>query len=80
MDMKIILAISIGLSFGFVLQKVGAANPQRIINMLRLKDLHLMKVIFLGLGISSLILFVLIALEFLDVGHLSGSFSSDVGQ
>ena len=44
--MNIILAIVLGLLFGFILQKIGAANPQITINMLRLKDFHLMKAIF----------------------------------
>lgn len=55
--MEIMLAIFIGLLFGFVLQKSGAANPQRIIDMLRLKDFHLMKALTLGIGLSSLLLF-----------------------
>ncbi|HIO97224.1 MAG TPA: hypothetical protein EYG71_04785 [Leucothrix sp.] len=71
MDTKIILAIMIGLLFGFILQKTGAANPQKIINMLRLKDFYLMKVIFLGLGLSSAILFSLMALNIIDITHLS---------
>ena len=70
-EIKILLAIVIGLLFGFILQKSGAANPQRIINMLRLKDFHLMKVIFLGLGLSSLVLFLLMSLGVIDTGHLS---------
>jgi len=69
--MEIILAILIGLFFGFVLQKSGAANPQRIVGMLRLKDFHLMKTIFLGIGLSSLVLFSLMALGWMDTGHLS---------
>ena len=44
--MEIVKAIFIGLLFGFILQKSGAANPQRIIDMLRLKDFHLMKAKF----------------------------------
>lgn len=71
MDTKIILAIVIGLLFGFILQKTGAANPQKIINMLRLKDFYLMKVIFLSLGVSSAILFSLMALNIIDITHLS---------
>lgn len=69
--MEIIMAILIGLIFGFVLQKAGAANPQRIIDMLRLKDLHLMKTILLGIGLSSLLLFTLMALGIVENSNLS---------
>ena len=72
--MTLFLAILIGLFFGFVLQKSGAANPQRIVQMLRLKDFHLMKAILLGIRVSSLllfVLFVLLALGVIDPGHLS---------
>lgn len=69
--MEIVLAILIGLLFGFVLQKSGAANPQRIIDMLRLKDFHLMKAIFLGIGLSSLLLFAMMTLGMVDNSNLS---------
>lgn len=68
--MSIILAIILGLSFGFVLQKAGAANPQRIIDMLRLQDFHLMKTIALAIGVSSFALFVLLAISVIDEANL----------
>ncbi len=64
--MNIFLAIIIGLLFGFVLQKSGAANPQRIIDMLRLKNFHLMKTILLGIGLSSLLLFLFSSVGIID--------------
>lgn len=69
--MNIFLAIILGLLFGFVLQKAGASNPQKIINMLRLKDLHLMKTIFLGIGISNLTLFLSLSVGIIDNSHLN---------
>lgn len=69
--MNIVLAIILGFLFGFVLQKIGAANPQRIIDMLRLKDFHLMKAILLGIGVSSLALFCLLSIGVIDAAHIS---------
>ncbi|MCA1787465.1 MAG: YeeE/YedE family protein, partial [Desulfobacteraceae bacterium] len=69
--MTIVLAVILGILFGFALQRVGATNPQNIINMLRLTDLHLMKAIFFAIGISSTLLFLLMAIGIIDPGHLS---------
>lgn len=69
--MEIFLAIFLGLLFGFILQKSGAANPNKIIGMLRLTDLHLMKTILLGIGLSSFGLFALLGTGVVDVGHIS---------
>jgi len=69
--MHLFYAIFLGLLFGFILQKVGAANPKRIIDMLRLKDFHLMKAILFGIGLSSLLLFVLMWVGVISSDHLS---------
>ena len=69
--MTIFLAIVLGLFFGFALQRVGATNPENIINMLRLTDLHLMKAILFAIGVSSIFLFTLMSVGIIDSGHLS---------
>lgn len=50
----ILLAIPLGMFFGFSLYYVGATNPAKIIDMLRLKDLSLAKIILGAIGFGSL--------------------------
>ncbi len=69
--MDIILAIILGLLFGFALHRVGATNPHVIINMLRLTDLHLVKVILFAIAVSSALLFTGMATGLIDPAHLS---------
>ncbi len=69
--MTLILAIIIGLGFGFALNRVGATNPENIINMLRLTDLRLMKTILFAIGFSSILLFLGMNIGLIDMGHLS---------
>lgn len=69
--MEIFLAILLGTFFGFVLHRVGASNPEKIINMLRLRDLHLMKTILFAIGIASSVLFIGLAVGFINPGHIS---------
>lgn len=68
--MTIFLAIVIGAAFGFTLDRIGATNPNYIINMLRLKDMHLMKTILLGIAISSILLFVGLLTGIVDPGYM----------
>ncbi|MGB2692564.1 MAG: DUF6691 family protein [Thermodesulfobacteriota bacterium] len=69
--MQIILAIIIGTLFGFVIHRVGASNPQRIIDMLRLKDFHLMKAILFGIAVASALLFIGMTFGIIESSHLS---------
>jgi hypothetical protein len=69
--MELFLAIALGLLFGFALNRVGATNPENIINMLRLNDLRLMKAILFAIGLSAVALFGGLALGLIDPSHVS---------
>jgi len=68
--MKLLLAIVLGGAFGFVLHRIGATNPTRLIDMLRLSDLKLEKVILFSIGLTMVTLFALNTL-FPGVVHFS---------
>ena len=67
---QLILAIVLGTLFGFIMHRSGIANPERIINMLRLKDFHLMKVIFFAVGFSSFVVLLLVLSGVIEQSHV----------
>jgi uncharacterized membrane protein YedE/YeeE len=46
----LVLGLLIGAAFGAILTLSGLSNPRLIVDMLRLKDLHLLKVLLVALG------------------------------
>lgn len=69
--MTIFLALIIGGAFGFVLDRIGATNPNLIGKMLNLTNLNLMKTIILAIGVGSVLMFSGQMLGLVDVGHMS---------
>ncbi|MDO8735724.1 MAG: YeeE/YedE thiosulfate transporter family protein [Thermoleophilia bacterium] len=54
----IIFGLLTGIAFGAILQRVGASSYALIVNMLRLKDLTIMKFFFLAVAVGSLGIYV----------------------
>lgn len=67
----LVIAVLIGLGFGFALDRVGATNANVLLRMLSLKDLHLAKTILLGIGLASTLMFAGQTVGLVDVGHMS---------
>ena len=71
MDLEIIYAIALGTLFGFALYKVGAADPDKLMGMLKLHDLHLAKTILSAIGIATIILYSGVLLDLIPMAHFS---------
>ena len=69
--MSIFLALVIGAAFGFVLDRIGATNPNLIGKMLNLTNLNLMKTIIMAIGVGSVLMFAGQMVGLVDVGHMS---------
>lgn len=69
--MELLLGVLLGGFFGFALYYVGASNPEKLKNMLSLKDLTLMKTILFAIGFSSLLLALSSFIGIFDPTHLS---------
>lgn len=57
-----------GIAFGAILQRVGASSYELIVNMLRLKDLTVMKFFFLAIGVGSVGMYVVDSLGTAHIG------------
>jgi hypothetical protein len=69
--MTIALAVILGFAFGFVLDRIGATNPNWITRMLNLTNLALMKTILLAIGVGSVLMFGGQMVGLVDVAHMS---------
>lgn len=68
--MNLLLGILLGGLFGFVLYYVEASSSKKLINMLRLNDLSLMKIILFAIGFSSVLLSIASFLGVFNISHL----------
>ena len=71
METIIVYAIALGTLFGFVLNRIGATDPTRIINMVRLTDTSLLKTLVFAIGLASTVLFIGLAFGLIHDTHLS---------
>lgn len=71
MSLEIIEAIILGTLFGFALYKIGAGDPDKLMGMLKLQDMHLAKTILGGIGIATILLFIGVLLGLVPMEHFS---------
>lgn len=67
----IILGIILGSLFGFALYYAGASQPKRLLQMLRLQNLALMKIIVFAIGFGSVLLSIATLIGIFDLSHLN---------
>ncbi|MDO5725656.1 MAG: YeeE/YedE thiosulfate transporter family protein [Tissierellia bacterium] len=63
--------ILLGLFFGFSLYYIGANNYHNILDMLRLRNMTLGKIIFFAIGFAAFLTGISAKLGILDIGHFS---------
>lgn len=64
----LIVGLLTGIAFGAILQRVGASSFEMIVNMLRLKDLTVLKFFFLAVAAGSLGIYTLDSLGTANIG------------
>lgn len=64
-----LLGLILGVFFGLGLYYAGATNRVVISNMLKLKDLTLMKIIIFAIGFSMSLLYISVALKIISIDH-----------
>lgn len=69
--MELALAVILGSFFGFALYYVGATNSKKIKAMLSLTDMSLAKIIFMAIGIGSIVVALLNIFNLFDPSHFS---------
>lgn len=69
--MTILLPVLLGALFGLALFYANSSNPDRVLQMLQLKDLSLLKTILFAIGFSNVLLYAAHQLSVFDISHLS---------
>ncbi|MBE0429519.1 MAG: YeeE/YedE family protein [Thermoleophilia bacterium] len=64
----LIIGLLTGIAFGAILQRVGASSYEMIVNMLRLKDLTIMKFLFLAIAVGSVGMYIVDATAVANIG------------
>lgn len=68
--MKVTLAMFLGTAFGYTLHRVGATDSDKLLSMLRLRNLGLAKTILLAIGFGAVLLFGTEILGLFNTSHL----------